>query len=71
MRNLGEVLIVAACVSATVGALRDVQTSERENPGGGWFGGTLRPATWGGFRRGLPFYVVAVVLIGIAAFGGW
>jgi len=59
----GDVAVALAIIMAAIGVVVDVSRSERENPGGGWFGGTLRPATWGGFRAGLPFYVTALILL--------
>jgi len=63
---------VAALVILAVGVFRDFRQSERDKgPGGGPAGGTLRPSSWPGFRRGLPWYLAGGVLLALVAWGDW
>ena len=59
-----------ACLS--VGVVRDVTRSEQDKGSGeGPLGGALRPLSWAGFTRGLPWYVVGGLLVAVVAWGSW
>ena len=63
--------MVAALVTLAIGVLLDVVQSEREKgPGGGPLDGTLRPLSWSGLRRGLPWYLTGSLLFAVVAVRG-
>lgn len=67
----GAILVLGlACLA--VGAFRDITRSEKDKGGGGGpLGGTLRPQSWAGFTRGLPWYLVGALLVSLVAWGTW
>lgn len=61
------VLLVMALGLLGVGVLVDGAMPEREKcAGSGWLGGSLRPLSKVGFRRGLPWYGAGVILFALA-----
>lgn len=64
---MGAVLVAAAMGVAAVGVVRDIRRSASDKGPNGGPGGTLRSSSWAGFGAGLPFYLVAVLLLLLAA----
>ncbi|MDC5696295.1 hypothetical protein OO014_03430 [Intrasporangium calvum] len=65
-----DATLVVALVLLAVGVFRDVARSAREKGApNGPLGGTLRPVSWGGFIRGLPWYVAGGLLLAVVAWG--
>lgn len=62
--------LVVALVLLAVGVVRDVARSERDKGAiNGPLGGTLRPVSWRGFIRGLPWYVAGGLLFAVVGWG--
>lgn len=60
-----NVFVPAALVVAAVGGTLDRRRSARDNQRSGKSGWTIRPFSWAGFATGLPFYLVAILLLGL------
>lgn len=67
-----DATLVVALLLLAVGVVRDVARSERDKAAAyGPLGATLRPVSWGGFIRGLPWYVAGGLLLAVVAWGNW
>ncbi|MEO5609898.1 MAG: hypothetical protein ABIQ92_09590 [Ornithinibacter sp.] len=57
-------LLILSFTLLGVGITRDARQSELDKgTDGGPLDGTLRPASWRGFRRGLPWYALGGILL--------
>lgn len=59
--------MLIAIALAAVGVVLDIRRSTRDKGPIGALGGTLRPTSWAGLAVGLPFYVIALVLLLLAS----
>lgn len=67
-----DATLVVAPILLAVGAVRDFARSERDKgAGNGSLRGTLRPVSWDGFTRGLPWYVAGALQLTVVAWGKW
>lgn len=67
-----DATLIVALVLLVVGVVRDVARSARDKGTvNGPLGGTLRPSSWGGLARGLPWYVAGGFLLAVVAWRNW